>query len=115
MVEYLDKCFYDAYDGILNEYLARVECQFERNNPEYSACVNEEETILDKYPTLRKVVDDREVHKLSQEEIKALIDYLDSYDNKNEIIKKLMFYKGYKEAYYLFNKLEILKTNKDNI
>lgn len=115
MVEYLDKCFYDAYEGIFNEYLSRVEFQMKRDMPEFKELVEQEEEILDKYPTLRKVMDDREVDELSIIEINALINILDLFDKKTEMLKSFMFFKGYKEAYYLFNKLEILKTNKDNI
>ena len=83
--------------------------------PEYKEIVEQEEKVLDKYPTLRKVMDDREVDELSIKEIGALISILDLFDKKNEMLKSFMFFKGYKEAYYLFNKLGILTTNKDSI
>lgn len=112
-MDYLNACFYDKYDEFFNDYLSKVDFQLEQLVPEYNEFTIQEEKILDKYPTLRKVVDDREVTKLSINEVGALIEILDIHDKKQEMTMKLMCFKGYKEAYYFFEKIGILNTKKN--
>lgn len=111
-MDYLNTCFYDEYDGIFNEYLSHIDFQFEQLIPEYAEFSIKEEEILSKYPVLRKVVDDREENKLSISEVQALIDIFDIRDKKLEMFMRLIFFKGYKEAYYFFKEIGLLKQTK---
>lgn len=112
-MNYLNTCFYDKYDGHFYEYLAHVDFEFDKLLPEYGEVSDQEERLLDKFPNLRKVVDDREENMLSMEEVKALIEILDIRDEKDAMLKRQMFFKGYKEAYYFFNKIGVLNTERN--
>ena len=112
-MNYLNTCFYDKYDGHFYEYLAHVDFEFDQKIPEYGELSDKEERILDKYPNLRKVVDDREESMLSMEEIIALIEILDNRTEQDGMLKRLMFFKGYKEAYYFFNRIGLLNTERN--
>lgn len=101
-------CFYDDYDGEFGEYLGRVEFDFKDKCPEYEECFEKEEKILDKYPNLRQVIDDREYSNLTSKEITALIQILDIRDQRQVLFESLMFFRGCKEMYNILKKFDII-------
>ena len=110
-MNYLNTCFYDKYDGHFYEYLSHVDFEFDKLIPEYGALSDQEERLLDKFPTLRKVVDDREENILSIDEVKALIDYHQCYENRETMQDKKLIYAGFRCAYVVFKNAELLRED----
>ena len=98
--ELLDRDFYNIYD-IVYEKLCDDEkfCKI-RNN------INK---ILDEYPKVNDVCLEGKSSILSEEEIDALVRYLNYKKEENELYEEKLLYTGVRLAYIIFKKADMLK------
>lgn len=99
----------DLCENCLIEYFADILAELEKTDKEYRCLMKKQENILDKYPKLRDITEDREATKLSREEVKFYIKFLDYKCQSDMIEQKEIFLKGISIAYDLFRKIGIIK------
>lgn len=99
----------DLCENCLIEYFAKVLSELEENDKEYQFLMKKQENILDKYPKLRDVLEDRDIVNLSKQEVKFYIKFLDYKSQSDWIEQRELFYKGISIAYELFIKLGIIR------
>lgn len=108
MSKNLDNFFYD-YSNELEEYISRGVFQIRNKNPHYKKLLKQVEDILDQYPKLRKIIEDFEVHEISIEECKAMVEIQSLQQDINTIQEKEIFFLGGRELYHYLKKIEVLK------
>lgn len=108
MNEKIESFFVD-YNNEFAEYIAGAIFKLRNKNPEYKSMLMKIEDILDKYPKLRKILEDYEEQEISTEECKALLEIQDIKQSIDMIEEQEIFYLGSKELYRYFQKIEILK------
>lgn len=99
----------DLCENCLIEYFADVLSDLENNDKEYGYLMQKQEYILSRCPKLRDIIEDREATKLSREEVKFYIKFLDYKCQSDMIEQKEIFLKGVSIAYDLFRKIGIIK------
>jgi len=99
----------DLCENCLIEYFADVLSDLENTDKEYGCLMQKQEYILSRYPKLRDIIEDREATKLSREEVKFYIKFLDYKCQSDMIEQKEIFLKGISIAYDLFRKIGIIK------
>lgn len=99
----------DLCENCLVEYFPKVLMDLKKNDKEYKLLMKNQENILDKYPRLRDVLEDKKITNLSKQEIEHYIKYLDYRCQSNLIEQKEIFYKGLSVAYVMFRKIGIIK------
>lgn len=99
----------DLCENCLIEYFADVLSDLEKTDKEYGCLMQKQEDILYKYPKLRDITEDRKTTKLSREEVKFYIKFLDYKCQSDMIEQKEIFLKGISIAYDLFRKIGIIK------
>lgn len=104
MEKYLD-IFESLYGEIINEISSNL---FE-NNKEYKDKFQKCSDIVDEYPNVRVVCEDKKAIALNVEEVKGLIQYLNSFEDREEMKSKLLFYTGAKYFYILMKNMDLLK------
>lgn len=111
MKKIFEGTFYDYPNGNFFEYIDKIILWLEKNDKDYRENCEEEEKLLDKYPRVRKVLDDRKALMLSKDESETIITIIDLRKNRQETLFKKMFFEGSKEAYYYFKKIGVLKES----
>lgn len=101
--------FIDLCENCLIEYFASVLSDLEKTDKEYQILMKKQENILNKYPKLRDIIEDRDIVNLSKQEVKFYIKFLDYKSLSDLIEQKELFYKGISIAYELFIKLGIIR------
>lgn len=85
----INKCFAEFFSDVL--------CELKRKNKQYNYYCKKEELILNNYPRIRKVLEDKEACSLTIEEVNNLILLLDVKQRKYDIELKEIFIKGLNE------------------
>lgn len=98
--EYFDEYFDEFYSDIL--------LRLKEKNTEYNKLIEIQSKILDDFPKIREIIENEAEVSLNEKEVKALSDYLINVDNARKLEERELFFKGGKEAYHLFKKLEII-------
>lgn len=101
--------FYENNRGDFLGYIESYLLDLQQNDTNYNSLINNIERILDIYPNVRKVLDDKEEKELSKKEITVLIEVLCLMEQQKDFEKEAMFFRGMKEAYFLFERLNIFK------
>lgn len=99
----------DLCENCLIEYFAELLAELEKKDKEYNFLMKKQENILNKYPNLRKITEDHDAMKLSKEEVRFYIKFLDYKGQSDMIEQKEIFLKGVSIAYELFKKIGIVK------
>lgn len=105
----LDKTLIDYCDSIFEEFMSDMFVKLEKKSKDYQTLKNKEEKLLNKYPDLRNIIEDRESMDLTKEEVSALINILGIMDDIRMIEEKELFVNGMKECCNVLKKLELLK------
>lgn len=69
--------------------------------------------IIDKYPNLKKVLEDDTPVALTKKEVSGLIEYITSSSDRNTLEKKQLVCAGCRSAYFLLKKMGLLKEQND--
>lgn len=81
-----------------------------KTNEIYKNKVQEEETILDSYPSLRDILEDFTAKELSVKECEMLIKVILSRDDRRIMEEKALFFLGGRECYNYLNKMNLIKN-----
>ncbi len=84
----------NCFDSCFNLFLSDVSCDLKNSNQEYSNLLKQEENILNKYPKLRKIIEDGDIFPLNQEEVEKLNHLFNILQSQNQIVMKELFIKG---------------------
>lgn len=84
----------NCFDSCFNLFLSDVSCDLKNSNQEYSNLLKQEENILNKYPKLRKIIEDGDIFPLNQEEVEKLKYLFNILQSQNQIVMKELFIKG---------------------
>ena len=101
--------YLDIFESLYGEIINEISSNLYKNNKEYKDKVQKCAEIVDKYPNVRAVCEDKQAIALSIEEVKGLIQYLDSFEDRLEMKSKLLFYTGAKYFYLLMKNMDLLK------
>ena len=95
----MPKEFLEKLGCPLSEYLFKLEYELILEDEEYKSICSREEEILDEYPILREIWDERTVKEdLPIKEIKALTELLNITNRRITKVMEYMFIKGYEIA-----------------
>ena len=106
----VNKSFYEYYcKDDFDIFISNIEYELEINNNDYLTLIKDRKKILEKYPMVRKVIENDECDTLNSKEIVALQNYISLMDNCHLILQKEIFLRGMRELYYILIKLKIIK------
>ena len=88
----------NCFDSCFNLFVSDVSCDLKKSNKQYSNLLEEEENILNKFPKLRKIIEDGDILSLNKDKVKNLIRLLNILQNQNHIVMKEIFIKGLTES-----------------
>lgn len=85
-----------------------------KNNEDYKNSTYRCSDIIDKYPNLGTVLEDNIPVALSEEEVSALIEYINESSNRNILESKQLLYAGSRSTCFLLKKMGLLKENNES-
>lgn len=91
------------------EFTSHVSIDLEKKDKDYKKVVQRNKDILNKYPKIRDLFENNNPQVFNEEESLAIAEY---YDNSVELRFKEyeeVFYKGFREAYYFFERGNMIK------
>lgn len=91
------------------DFTSHVSIELEKKDKDYKKVVQRNKDILNKYPKIRDLFENNEPQEFNKEESLAIAEY---YDNSVELRFKEyeeIFYKGFREAYYFFERGNMIK------
>lgn len=103
----LEEKYGEIFSGILNN----ITYDLQKNNRKYIKNLDECGKIIDKYPNVRLVCEDNQPVALNIEEVKALINYYQYYENREIMQDKKLIYAGIRCAYMILKNAELLREN----
>jgi len=106
--------FLQNHKAEFEDFISRVSVEQEKTNEEYMRISIENSYILNQYPKLRDVVEEKKGHPLTQKECNMLVKYISNSVDLMFHDYKEIFFKGYKEAYYHFVLSNLLEENTGN-
>lgn len=101
--------YLDIFESLYGEIINEISSNLYENNKEYKDKVQKCVDIINEYPNVRAVCEDKQAIALSVEEVMGLIQYLDSFEDREEMKSKLLFYTGAKYFYLLMKNMDLLK------
>ena len=102
----------EKYGDLYSEIINKVGYDLQTNNKKYRRNINKCVEIMDKYPNVRKVCEDKIAVELTKDEVKALIKYIECDDNKETMKGKKLLYMGGRIAYTLMKNADLIKDTK---
>lgn len=92
-----DYLFKSCFDSCFNLFVSDVSCDLKISNKEYSNLLEQEESILNAFPKLRKIIEDGDIFPLNQEEVEKLNHLFNILQSQNQIVMKELFIRGLTE------------------
>lgn len=108
-MKYFNESFSNLYHDHFAEYFSNVFVDLRENDKEYQELLSRKEEVLNKYPRLREVLENKHNYSLNSDEIQGLIEYLDIMGDKSIIEEITLMFRGMGEAYVLFKRINIIK------
>ena len=105
MAKGMTKFLKKEYINLYNKMLDNKKAQRPKNDDFYCYTTK----VINEYPNVRAVCEDKQAIALSVEEVMGLIQYLDSFEDREEMKSKLLFYTGAKYFYLLMKNMDLLK------
>lgn len=106
----VEKGFFNEYS---NEFLEYID-KWKRKNlfrlKGYKILENQERKIKEKYPNVRKFLEEKEIIELKKEELEGLLDILDIREEKEVFEEKLCFKLGIMEEKVLLSEFNCEKN-----
>ena len=106
--------FLENHNAEFEDFISRVSVDLEKTHEEYMKISMENSDILNKYPKLRDVIEEKKGHTLTEQECNMLAKYIDNSVDLTFFDYREIFFKGYKEAYYHFLQSNLLEENRGN-
>ena len=101
--------YLDIFESLYGEIINEISSNLYENNKEYKDKVQKCVDIINEYPNVIAVCEDKQAIALSVEEVMGFIQYLDSFEDREEMKSKLLFYTGAKYFYLLMKNMDLLK------
>lgn len=95
----------DAFDDMINDTLLDLE----KNNKRYRRLNNHNTKLRHRYPRIAKVFETENPHRLNHNEIDSMMTIINNEVDMKYIMYEKMFNLGFKEAFYYFNRMGIIK------
>lgn len=92
-----DKLFLDFAKAEFDSYLAALLYSLRSSNTEYKKLKEQQEELTNKYPIVAKVLYDKEIQVLTEEQLKILVEVLNIEESIRAMEEKELFYFGGKE------------------
>lgn len=105
----IDESFYEYADREFDAYLSDIIYALNSSNEEYRKAKEKQMNITRENPKISKVLYDKDIEILSEDELALLLNVLDYEDDMRMIEEKELFYKGGREAIKFFLKTGIIK------
>jgi len=106
--------FLENHKAEFEDFISRVSVDLEKTHEDYMKISMENNDILNKYPKLRDVIEEKIGHSLTEKECNMLAKYIDNSVDLLFFDYREIFFKGYKEAYYHFLQSNLLEENRGN-
>lgn len=100
---------YDINSTELNELFDNARMQLKNTNEDYQKLKKQYHDIMNRFPNLQLIFEDDEVFELNEEECKMLQKVIQLGLKMSELEEYSIFFLGGREAYFYFNKMDILK------
>jgi hypothetical protein len=104
----IDESFYEYADNEFEKYIADILYTLNTTSSEYKKYKEEQMKITRENPRISKVLYDKDIEVLTEDELALLLHVLDYEENMRMLEEKELFYKGGKEAYNYFTKCGII-------
>ena len=103
------KDFNDNFEEFFEELLKQITTDLLKNDYNYQNSIEKTVKIVEEYPNVRKVCEDKKAVALNIDETNVLIQYMTCCEYRNTIQNKKLLLLGGKYAYLILKKLDLLK------
>lgn len=86
--------FVDAQSGAFEEFISSVVFNLSKSNSEYRAIRNKMNGICEKYPAVLSAVDTEKSSNLSEQECKALIEFMGLRNRLHDMELEAVYFRG---------------------
>ena len=82
------------YESDFNDFFENYKVKVLYKNKEYFKIISNISSILDQYPRVRKFYEDNKIEKFSDDEMKAILEFIDLNESKTSIEVRTAFALG---------------------
>lgn len=104
--------FFDKFGAEFTGYLG-IAGKTDKENPRYRECKDEMAAIYEKYPNVRKVLDEKEPRSLTVEECEKLLAVIENRDAMECIERENIYFQGCADSIGYMRKMKMLKGQPD--
>jgi len=110
-----DLSFFENCSTDFHFMISNISLELSKKDKDYKKVEFENRMILNDYPNINNLLEEKEINGLNKKECVALVNYLDNtlYLKNKEFVE--IFLKGYKEAYFYFTRCNLLKDEIDKV
>lgn len=110
-----DLSFFENCSTDFHFMISNISLELRKKDKDYKKVEFENRMILNDYPNINNLFEEKEINGLNKKECVALVNYLDNtlYLKNKEFVE--IFLKGYKEAYFYFTRCNLLKDEIDKV
>lgn len=110
-----DLSFFENCSTDFHFMISNISLELRKKDKDYKKVEFENRMILNDYPNINNLLEEKEINGLNKKECDALVNYLDNtlYLKNKEFVE--IFLKGYKEAYFYFTRCNLLKDEIDKV
>lgn len=110
-----DLSFFENCSTDFHFMISNISLELRKKDKDYKKVEFENRMILNDYPNINNLLEEKEINGLNKKESVALVNYLDNtlYLKNKEFVE--IFLKGYKEAYFYFTRCNLLKDEIDKV
>ena len=104
-----DLSFFENCSTDFHFMISNISLELRKKDKDYQKIELENRMILNDFPNINNLLEEKEIDGLNKKECDALVRYLDNtlYLKNKEFVE--IFLKGYKEAYFYFTRCNLLK------
>lgn len=110
-----DLSFFENCSTDFHFMISNISLELRKKDKDYQKVELENRIILNEYPNINNLLEEREIDCLNKKECDAMVRYLDNtlFLKNKEFVE--IFLKGYKEAYFYFTRCNLLKDEIDKV
>jgi len=115
MIEFMDEVentVFESSKDIFESYISKIEVELRKKNNDYKELYNTNFELQNKYSKLNDILESENPKSLNEEELQALITISENRLLMKYIEYEEVFFAGFKEAIYYFNRMNMIKNNK---
>ena len=104
-----DLSFFENCSTDFHFMISNISLELRKKDKDYQKIELENRMILNDFPNINNLLDEKEIDGLNKKECDALVRYLDNtlFLKNKEFVE--IFLNGYKEAYFYFTRCNLLK------